>query len=348
MARQRESNRTQQSTAVLHQRPRIVNGQYAVDWNPPSLHTGHAQEIVPASRIRTVVVPLDGSYAAQLALPQALAIARRAGAALRLVHVHSLSGSGIRWQQLNDVALIADLRQRKQDYLQSVLRRLKRKVDLQIDTAVIDSHDIAPSLCTAATGADLMVIATEARGMLSRLLRGSVTERLMRTLPFPLLRVGSSGVTLNLSIDPMPRHILIPLDGTMLGESIFDAAAAIASLSGARITLAHLQHFGEAHLWPDRSGAYRYLDEAARRFEQRMPNIDTRLVISDQRTAPAILSLVEEEGIDMIAMAPHGRRGLARLGKGSVAATVLRRAKASVLVACSSTAKAERQARRAQ
>ena len=346
MTRQREANWSRRSMAGLKQVPRILGEQYAIGWTDSSLDTDRAQEIVPGSRIRTVMVPLDGSYTAQLALPQALAIARRSGAALRLVHVHSLAGSGIGWQQLSDEALMADLRQRKQDYLQSVLRRLKRQVDVQIDTAVIDSHDIAPSLCAAAAGADLVVIATEPRGILGRLLRGSVTESLARTLPCPLLRVGSSGVTLDLAADPMPRHILIPLDGTTFGEGIFDAAAALGSLSSARITLAHLQHVGETQLWPDRSGAYRYLREAAKRFEQRVPYVDTQVVISNRRTAPEILSLIKEEGIDMVAMATRGRLGLARLAKGSVAASVIRRAKASVLVVCPSAAKAETQERR--
>ncbi len=336
MTRQHQSKRSQLSTAELYQAPRILDDQYTIGWTASSLDTDRAPEIVPVSRIRTVVVPLDGSYTAQLALPQALAIARRSGAALRLVHVHSLAGSGIGWQQLSDDALLAELRQRKQDYLQSVHRRLRRSVDVQVDTALIDSHEIAPSLCTAAAGADLMVMATEPRGILGRLLRGSVTERLVRTLPCPLLRVASSGVTLDLAADPMPRHILIPLDGTMLGESVFDAAAAIGSLASARITLAHLQHFGEAQHWLDRSGAYRYLDQAARRLERRMPDVDTRLIISDRRTAPAILSLVQEERIDMVAMTTQGRRGLARLAKTSVVASVMRSAKASVLAVCPS------------
>ena len=205
--------------------------------------------------------------------------------------------------------------------------------------------DIAHSLCEAAAGAALVVMATHGRGLVGRLLHGSVTETLMRTLPCPLLRVGSSGSALDLTDDPMPRHILIPLDGTKFAESIFDAAAAIGSLSGARFTLAHLQHVGEARLWPDRSGARSYLRDAAMRFKQLVPNVNTEFVISNRRTAPAILSLIKEEGIDMVALTTHGRHGLARLAKGSVAASVARRAETPVLVFRPSVPEAERQDR---
>jgi nucleotide-binding universal stress UspA family protein len=130
----------------------------------------------------------------------------------------------------------------------------------------------------------------------------------------------------------MPRHILIPLDGTRFSESVFDAAVDIGSLSGARFTLAHLQHVGEAEFWPDRSGARGHLQAAAMRLKQRVPNVNTEFVISNQRTAPAIVSLIKEEGIDMVALTTHGRHGLARLAKGSVAASVARGTKTPVLV----------------
>ena len=44
---------------------------------------------------QTILVPLDGSLFGEHALPIACELARRAGATLRLVHVHALSASPI-------------------------------------------------------------------------------------------------------------------------------------------------------------------------------------------------------------------------------------------------------------
>jgi nucleotide-binding universal stress UspA family protein len=42
---------------------------------------------------RSIMVPLDGSRAAEHALPLAISIARRAGATLQLAHIHDVQGS---------------------------------------------------------------------------------------------------------------------------------------------------------------------------------------------------------------------------------------------------------------
>lgn len=297
---------------------------------------GQFGQRVPFSRFRSLLVPLDGTLAAEQALPHALAIASSARAAIRLVHVHSLLHSVNPWEQYDSVKLTERLMQQKQAYLQSVVRRINERMEVDAPTIVIESNEIAQSLCDAAAGATLVVMATHKRSVMGRLLHGSVSETLMRTLRCPLLLVRNSGSVTNFSEGPMPRHILVPLDGTEFAEHVIDAAIAIGSLSDARLTLAHLQHVDEAELWADRSGARHYLQDAAMRLKQRVPHVNTEFVITDRRTAPALLSLIKEKGIDLVALTTHGRHGLARLMKGNVAASLARKAEASVMVLCPS------------
>jgi len=340
-----EPHRPRGSMLGLNRAPLVYGSQHASDsplqW--PGRRAG--QCAAPFSRIRSVLVALNGSPEAEHALPYALAIARRSAATVRLVHVHSLLDSSKPWERYYSDKLVERLRRQEQEYLQAMVRQVRPMVDVQVDAMVIKSEHIAESLCEIAAGVALVVMTTHGRGIVGRLLHGNVTETLMRTLPCPLLRVGRSSSALDLTDDPMPRHILIPLNGTQVAESIFDAAAAIGSLSGARFTLAHLQQVGEARFWPDRSGARSYLREAAMRFEQRVPNVNTEFVISNRRTAPAILSLIKDRGIDMVALTTHGRHGLARLAKGSVAASVARKTERPVLMFRPSVPEAERQDR---
>ncbi len=332
MNREREPN-PQQADVIGANRIRHFNGWLrAYDFRVPSREESSGRWVVPFSRLRSLVVPLDGTSFAEHALPHAIAIARRSGAKVRLVQVHSLRDSVSFWEQYYSDSLINRLRRKKQEYVQSIAGRVRRLVDTEVAGIVVESGEITESLSEAAAGASAVVMATHGRGLVGRLLHGSLADSLIRRLSCPVLLVGGSRFPVDLTRDPMPRHVLIPLDGTRFSENVFDAAVDIGSLSSARFTLAHLQHVGEAEFWPDRSGARGHLQGAAMRLKQRVPNVNTEFIISNQRTAPAIVSLIKEKGIDMVALTTHGRHGLARLVKGSVAASVARTAKVPVLV----------------
>jgi nucleotide-binding universal stress UspA family protein len=58
--------------------------------------------------------------------------------------------------------------------------------------------------------------------------------------------------------------------------------------------------------------------------------VKTRVVEADPRTA--ILDIGEESGVDLIVLGSHGRRGLQKFLLGSVAESVARHARCSVLI----------------
>ena len=308
------------------------------DWlraNGSTVHSLRAQKnrpVAPISRIHSLLVPLDGSPEAEHALPYALAIARRSGATVRLVHVHSIQKSVKFWQQYYTDELIDQHRRKKLAYLQSVVDRVSRSSDVQAVPVLLESGEIAESLCDAAADAALVVMATHGRGAVGRMLHGSIAESLMRRLSCPMLIVRGASSPVDLSWDPMPRHILIPLDGTNFAEQVFGTAAALGSLSCAKFTLAHIddldQVFGRTELVDPRG----YLREAARRLEDHSPVVTAEMITGDQRVPGAILTRAEELEVDWIALTSHGRRGLARLVRRSVATSVVRKATMPVLV----------------
>jgi nucleotide-binding universal stress UspA family protein len=293
------------------------------------------------SRVRSLLVALDGSPASEHALPYALAIARRSGATIRLVHVHSLLDSVSVWQQYYSDKLQERLRRKKQAYLQSTLRRISRRVDVQITAVVIKSGEIARSLREAAAGAALVVMATRGRGFVGRLLHGSVADTLMRTSPCPLLLVRGHRSAVDLASDPLPRHVLVPLDGTCFAEKAIECAAAMDWLSCAQFTLAHFQNLDMIGS-PELADPRRYLLDAAARWRERPRVVNSEVVTSDQRTATAILSFAEEQEVDLIALTTRGRNGLSRLVNWSVTDSVVRRATSPVLVLRASDQESDR------
>lgn len=305
-----------------------ANGRHRTIYTSASWPTERiGRSVRPAVRIRTLLVPLDGSSAAEHALPYALSIARRTGATVRLVHVWSAKVKP--WH--NDER-IERLTREKQAYLDSVVCRIRSKHKTDLVTLVIESRHIAKSLREAAADVTLVVMAAGQRGVARRLLRRSVTNALMRTLPCPLLLVRSHTSVVDLASDPVPQHVLVPLDSTTSAETAIEFAAALGGLSGARFTLTHFQTLEQTLCSCKGTDSHGYLRGVAERFSKRLPQIRTEVLIDDQDVATAVLSRVENTGIDLIALTKSKRTGLAQLLNLSVADAVVRKASTPVLV----------------
>lgn len=137
---------------------------------------------------RHVLVPTDFGDAARVAVDHAIALALRFDAKLTLLHAYELPridyGEVIQWpvQDLEDQA------QRALDRALAEVKALHPAVDGLV--ALGDPHtqilDVAKK-----RGCDLIVMGTHGRKGISRLLLGSVAERVVRFSPIPVLTVSS-------------------------------------------------------------------------------------------------------------------------------------------------------------
>jgi nucleotide-binding universal stress UspA family protein len=298
---------------------------------------------------RTVLVPLDGSAFAEHALPLALSIASRAGAALRLVRVHVPAATRYRDSELAGSLDLDELvRKEERAYLDEVSGRVVQASGLRPGTTLLDGR-IADVLYEqgVATGVDLVVMATHGRGPLSRLWLGSVADELVRRLPTPLLLVRPGETAPDFAHPPAVRHVLIPLDGSALAEGILGVAVELGRLLQADYTLlrvvepvivADARLGGNAASGLDlsllqalQSGAQAYLERVAERLRSSSVRVQTR-VVTNRWAAGAILEEAGAHAMQLIALATHGRRGLGRLLLGSVADKVVRGASVPVLL----------------
>ena len=135
---------------------------------------------------RSILVPLDGSLASEQSLPYAAALARRSGAALQLVYVHTplILGEGTMYLGTPDVQLWEE----EKKYVLSVVNRLKKMGVEKVSAQVLEGP-IAETLQEQALGegCDLVVMTTHGRGPVSRFWLGSVADQLVHRLPIPLL-----------------------------------------------------------------------------------------------------------------------------------------------------------------
>lgn len=270
--------------------------------------------------LRSVVVPLDGSIVAEAALPLAAEIARRSGALLHLVQVRSpvplaLVGGGDGLLDEPDDA-----------YVVSAADRLGRQAP-ECLTAALGEGSPMEGLAEYAQSAevDLVVMATHGHGPLDRAWIGSLSERLLESFPIPLLIVRPPRVHADL-VGSL-RNISLLLDGTPRAEAILDPATQVGALFGARYVLLRVTPaLTQAEL--DRSRAY--LEEVAQVLRGRGMRTAT-LVLPGRDVAAAAANFVWAAGADLIALATHGRSGLDRELRGSVAQELLRLGPAPLL-----------------
>lgn len=131
----------------------------------------------------------------------------------------------------------------------------------------------------------------------------------------------------------MYKKILVPLDGSKRAEAILPHVEELALNNKAQVVFLHVVE--SLYLYPDPHGliieeishetlrkqAESYLAGLEGEFKEK--NIKAKSAIEVGSVAHSIMRIAEREEVDLIAMASHGRTGLAHVFYGSVAASVL-------------------------
>jgi nucleotide-binding universal stress UspA family protein len=130
------------------------------------------------------------------------------------------------------------------------------------------------------------------------------------------------------------RLIVVPLDGTPGSESVLETAADLARTHGASLRLLRVAR-PVSLVYANDTRIIAYADQETARIEHEARNylaaiargldgVPVEPVVRFGDFATQIVEEAESAGADLIAMATHRRRGLARALKGSVAERVAR------------------------
>lgn len=298
----------------------------------------------------TLLVTLDGSDFGEQALPFASAIAERTRASVHLTHVRCcdpptdlLQNTPFQFEGVSMEAYDEKHAEEQLAYLEERVEGLKAELpNSKVDSSLVEGYVTeALERQAQAVKADLVIMTTHGRTGVSRAWLGSVADSLVRHSSFPLLviRPMDDGNTF-----PQPRfdRILVPLDGSPIGEGILEPALALARPMGARLTLLHVvaPHVTMgARVSPLPKG---HLKERLQKAEQYLGGVTDRLradgyeaeAVIESHFAPArsILQTAESREADLIAIATHGYTGVKRAILGSVTDKVLRAARWPLLL----------------
>lgn len=295
-------------------------------------------------KIDKIIVGVDFSAEADVAIGQALDIARVFGAEVVLAHAgerpRAARGLSPRIDRLAESfeQILRDQQAADRAHLAELPARFDTR-GLQVTHLAIDAPP-ARGLADAAheLAADLLVIGTHGRSGLRRFLLGSVAERAVRYAR-----------TTTLIARKPPRNgaydkVLVPIDFSNLSDRVLDAAITLAS------PRAHLEVFHVWDVWdvPNlmarvdessndswrnqmRAAATTLAHELIARHRDRS-DIQFDFAQSEGAPAQAIHDRLDAREYDLVVVGSHGRRGVQRLVLGSVAETTARYAPCSTVV----------------
>ncbi|MGH2356344.1 MAG: universal stress protein, partial [Chloroflexota bacterium] len=143
-----------------------------------------------------------------------------------------------------------------------------------------------------------------------------------------------------------PGPVLVPLDGSPLAERALPWAASLAARRRAPLLLERVVRPWIAPVAPgsaemeaehavveaDRVAATQYLEAQAGALRDAVPGLNVRMAVRLGEPASALVELELEQDAQAVVMTTHGRSGLERWLRGSVAEAVLRRGTAPVLL----------------
>ncbi len=298
---------------------------------------------------RHILVPLDGSSLAELALPHALCVAQATTqeiTLLRAVPLHPVDGL-IGWPVATSQGRLESWKHEADeatDYLTG-LAGLMEVAGTTVQTEV--SHDDAASAIMAyAEGhpeVSLVAMSTHGRSGVNRWVLGSVAEKVLHASPVPLLLVKAhDDHRLQALMTPAYNTILVPLDGSVFAEQALEEASMLAVTTAAEIVLVcavdefpelrvvHGSH-DEIKQWQGEAAhTVAYMERTAGVL--RKGGLTVRTKIEYGAPADAILHASEMTGADLIVMSNHGRSGLHHPWLGSVAMKVVQGAPLPVLL----------------
>lgn len=319
-----------------------------------------------------ILVALDGSGCAAHALPVAARLAHASGGSVILVRVVSTATEFWPYPNptshptLARIAIDADLAE-AEAYLSAITRGPDLD-DIPTDTVVLRGPTV-PTLLSVARSyhADIIVLCSHDSSGGQRWGMGGVVEHLARHAPVPLLILREGGpLPTEIHADSAhPLRALVALDGSALAEAALEPAAflvaALAAPAPGVLRLAQVVKpvtAGREEKYPDGCGESKYLLQHAKDYLCSTINhlreglvapavvhhklTFTWSIVVEADVAEALTRMAENRkdaggagvfgGCNVIAMATHGRGGLARLALGSITERVLHATRLPLLV----------------
>lgn len=292
--------------------------------------------------IRRILIPLDGSKLAEQVVPHLLRFAAPDRTKLLLMAAVSSSIFPLLHENIRSLTSdqIAMLKKNNEacEQVHIVMQQLN-KTGFSVASQFLSG---APAECILRVAedayVDLIAMSTHGRTGLGLALLGSVADEVVRNARPPLFLTPAQAVV---KPDPLPRIIILPLDGTPLSESAIPVACQFAQNTNAVIHLVRVivptqasedelttRHISNNRNYAGEQPIIRQATSYLERMQLRLQlaGIVSRCQIAEGEPADIIIRIAHAENADLIVMSTHARTGVERMVYGSVVKQVIRQA----------------------
>ena len=282
---------------------------------------------------RKMLIPLDRSELGEKVLPYATEICARLGLELTLINVISQEEHERASTYKPYLDGVAERLLNKAHYVQRSTGLTIGKETVRVQTVVTAGNPPEEILhYSEQNKVDLILMATHGRSGIGRWALGSVADKVLRKSKVPvwLVRAGTSEVVDQNTWSRLA--MLVPLDGSQLAESVLPHVETLAGQRGvaARVVLIRVSELPVTSSIDLKAEHEQYMAGVRQRLAS--SGLDARSEILVGEPARQIIEYANENPINLIVMATHGRSEVGRWAYGSVADRVLRRASHSIFL----------------
>ena len=283
-----------------------------------------------------ILIPLDGSDLAELAIPYTEELAGAFNAEVVLVYVSEPAESQYRhMHQLYIEEMSEKMGSHIKDYRVGMVNPIVlsgEPAEEIIDYA--DKNDVS-----------LIIMASHGRSGMTPWATGSVTNKVLHATKVPVLLIRATKSPQRAPGKHLLNRILLPLDGSEAGEAavpyiqeLIDRLESEVILLGVAPAGQHVRTVGgldyilypEQHLELVKAEAGKYFDKVCHSLTGTKGTIGVELKVGD--VAREIIKLAEETNTSLIAISAHGHSGIEKWVFGSIAHKILQVSNIPILV----------------
>jgi nucleotide-binding universal stress UspA family protein len=262
-----------------------------------------------------LVVPLDGSKLAEVALPYAEELAAKMYSKMILLSVLQSEGAHEYQKHHTYSTKVINVTKR---HIEKYLEKSERQ-SIYVETVTRVGNPAEGILDYIGNGnGKLVVMATHGRSGISRWAVGSVADKVVRaTTEQPLMLIRAKNSRPDIREKRILKKALVPLDGSKESEAVIPYITGIACDLQMEVTLLQAVH-KKNQIYAD---AAAYLQNWCHQLEDE--GITTKYEVKVGAAADQIIDRADELAIDVVAMSTRGQTAMSTWSLGSVAQKVL-------------------------
>ena len=276
-------------------------------------------QLSPIGRFERFLVASDGSEYSAGAIREALRMAQKCGARVRVISV--IAGGNAELYAMGEQLVAQELNKARQ-HLDDVARQAAAS-GVACETEVVQAGHIHEEIVSQADHmqADLIIIGRRGQRGLARVMLGDVTARVIGHAHCNVLVVPRVAQITG-------RHFIITTDGSRFSDTAAATAGSLAKLCNTPATVVSVH--SPSHSEERRLEAQRAVNRITSFLQKE--GISTTGQLLEGRSDDKIVAAATAQHADLIVVGSHGRTGLERVLLGSVAERVLNLTTSAVLV----------------